>query len=86
MRNPLTLEAFAEFCESKPADEEYAFTSPSRCACGQYASSLGIGPEWIWDHVQFGRFWSDPHVEASRMPRTFGALAARLRAAIAEAR
>ena len=76
MRPQITVEAFAEFCERKPAGERYDFTEMKRCAVAQFLQSVGVQnfallsneiPEAFKNPVQFGDW-------------TFGALAARLRA------
>lgn len=74
MRNPLSLEAFADWCEKKPADEEYYYPDPTICACGQYAKYLGMNPSEV---IGF----SDLNLYAALSPWTFGALAQRLREA-----
>lgn len=42
MRNPLTLEAFADFCESKNPRETYEYMCGNSCACAQYYEQLGL--------------------------------------------
>jgi hypothetical protein len=42
MRNPISIEAFAEFCESKPVGEEYEYGNFANCAVAQYCRTLGI--------------------------------------------
>jgi len=85
-KNLLTIEAFAEWAEKQPADEAYVFCDWRECACGQYAASLGIDSiAWsvamLDDAILGGRgFWVTANSTAYGKPRTFGALAARLRA------
>ena len=86
MRNPLTLEAFAAWCETKPADEVYCYTDSGHCAFAQYLSWLGFVEPSVGS-----RTYSDGDGPAHALPagldsavrgepRTYGALAARLRA------
>ena len=77
MTNPLTLKAFAEWCESKPADEVYDWMSCEDCAISQYvrereASYIDVANL----PTNEGRLEDTAYDE----PRTFGALASRLRA------
>ena len=74
----LTIEAFADWCEKQPAEKEYKYTAPRVCACGQYASWLGWKGSWLTSETQF---WAAADDFAIEPPHTFGALAARLRAA-----
>lgn len=73
MKNMLTLEAFADWCEKQPVGKVYPYTDVKNCACSQYAKSLGV-------KVAFGSFWYKAEFIAAKHPRTFGALAGRLRA------
>jgi hypothetical protein len=80
MRNPLTLEAFAEWCEKQPADKEYNFFDNHGCAFGQYLKALGIEHRSVG-----GTYWRTAAGE-ERIRKalqsgdwTFGALASRLR-------
>jgi hypothetical protein len=92
MRNPISIEAFAEFCERKPAGEVYDFFDNCNCAFGQYLQSLGFekpvvsGFDWSFDKDDKAREF--PHSGMGRAlsthPRTFSDLAQRLRAAMAE--
>lgn len=78
MKQVLSLEAFRIWCESKPADEEYAFTNSSICACAQYSQHLGMAP-LAWRSAAYnGSFWKAADHAASYCS-TFGELAARLR-------
>ena len=85
MSDNLTLSAFAEFCESKPADESYYYDDVTRCACGQYASAIGE-PRFFYKAIGFNTpqdpFWDKADRLACYFPRTFGALATRLRSAL----
>lgn len=75
MKPQLSIEAFADFCERKSAEEPYYFWSITECACAQYARHLG-------GKLQGRRkaFWFVINDVAAVEPHTFGALAARLRA------
>ncbi len=84
----LTREAFAEFCESKPADEKYEYTDSQNCAFCQFLKHLGfkspsVGPFswWPYDGRESDRQPLPDGVGSALvgMPETFGALAARLR-------
>ena len=82
----LTLEAFASFAESKPADELFFITDVRKCAVGQYAKSLGFergsNPDFTIDAGN-GRAIPIRGLTDKIMcdgKRTFGVLAARLRA------
>lgn len=89
MKPAISREAFAEFCESKPADEEYDYFDGTKCAFAQFLTSIGKR-----DPLVFGRIWradgrpeehAIPHGVAMALsyePYTFGALAARLREAV----
>lgn len=89
MRHPLSLEAFADWCEKQPADKEYNFNNCRTCAVAQYANSLGLPNPY--DFPKSGRvseipviaskFWSRANQAAFEENRTFSALASRLRAA-----
>lgn len=81
MKPQLSLEAFADWCEKQPADEYYQYSVPSQCACAQYQKSLGIyRPGWLC-YAAGNSFWLIADGFARVGPYTFGALAARLRAA-----
>lgn len=86
MRNPLTIEAFADWCETKPSIEHYHYWS-NNCAVGQFLSHAGIEVECVG-----GTTWTPKGFPVGAMeipsamvdplayaPHTFGALAARLR-------
>jgi len=91
MKNLLTLEAFADWAEKKPADEVFDITSPWSCAVAQYAHSLGFTGATCEFEINAGDerviaiakltpelMWSGPE---KGVDRTFGALASRLRTA-----
>jgi hypothetical protein len=80
MRHPLSLEAFADWCEKQPADKGYDWDDPYYCACAQYAKFLGH-PDW-WLTSGKNGFWykADRIAQNSGAGRTYGALASRLRA------
>jgi hypothetical protein len=81
MRHPLSLEAFASWCEKQPADKAYEWEDPFRCACSQYASSLGFLDRWIGSGKEGFWYKADRIAGNHGLGRTFGALASRLRAA-----
>jgi hypothetical protein len=78
MTDKLTLAAFAEFCESKPADEKYEYIDVGNCACAQFAKSIGFSSQADLPQP----LWEDAEEQACQRPRTFGALAKRLREAV----
>lgn len=86
MKPQLTIEALIEFCERKPADEAYDVFDVSNCAIAQFGKSIGFkgssGTFMLVDeagrHAQIAGF---KRAGMYRTPWTFGALAARLRAA-----
>lgn len=74
MKNALTLEAFADFCERK-GEQKYNYMNPKKCALAQYAKSLGIEYRPIV-YVFVETFWEKAEYAASHtFPRTFSALA-----------
>lgn len=87
MKNILTLESFADWVEKQPAEKEYDFCDCCGCACHQYLSAIGlpvkyVSPNW-WSDV-FGAehplpFGFNAAANGYGEPRTFGALALRLR-------
>jgi hypothetical protein len=80
MKPQLTLEAFADWCEKQPAEKTYNYADCNRCACGQYAATLGL-QGWAGVKVyQPGEFWYEANCAAA-WEDTFGALAKRLRSA-----
>jgi hypothetical protein len=84
MKNLLTREAFAEFCDKQPADEKYNWYDEAKCAAAQYAESLGMWEDvWLKRHAHpSGRrqFWRDMSRVALQCPEhTFGRLARYIR-------
>ncbi len=74
MRNPLTIEAFAEWAAKKSPRKTYDWFDTDACACAQYADYLGgWGGSSVWRRMQS---------IAYERPWTFGALATRLRASL----
>lgn len=70
-----SISEFRAFCENKPADEEYCYTSSMDCAIVQYTRSRGQKYDVI-----ASTFDMPPHeCAAIERPWTFGALAQRLR-------
>jgi hypothetical protein len=77
-----SMEGFLRFCESKPPEEEYFWADGLVCACGQYYRFLGREREWLTRTMGpiDGISWELDGIAADLYgPRTFGALAARLR-------
>lgn len=89
MKNPLSLEAFADWCAKQPTDAEYRYDNIVDCACGRYFRSLGIDAHYSGYHEWLGFYRRRiPHSDemdrlASVRPHTFGALTERVRGAIA---
>lgn len=63
MRNPLSLEAFADWLETKPADETYNFNCLN-CAIGQYFKFLGMRFNGLGTEN-----WTDDQGVAHYLPR-----------------
>lgn len=72
MSDPLSLEAFREWCHTKSPGQSYNWESPMTCAVAQYADTL---PR---DAFKSSPFWTSATLVAMQKPRTFGALWARL--------
>lgn len=86
MKNALTKEAFADFCTSKPASEQFCIYRVENCAVAQFARSLGFVSSWpdFTIDAGAGRALKIEGVTPDIMctgNRTFGALAQRLRSA-----
>lgn len=86
MRNPLTNEAFAEWCEKQPADKGYDYVDDCGCAFFQYLKATGFDVLTVsstdWYERGTGRRHNLPRGAddaVSAHPRSFGDLAARLR-------
>lgn len=91
--NPLSLEAFAAWLEQQPADKRYVYVDSKKCACGQYAQSLGMKSnvatdygnreEWRIAYHAGDPFWTKADALAmqsdSDFEWTFGALAKRVK-------
>lgn len=83
MKPQLTLEAFANWCAKQPADNRYDYDCVGECALTQYAASLGLPTpygEAPDSPIHTSAFWGVANNKACFGVRTFGALAARLRA------
>lgn len=81
MKPQLSLEAFADWCEKQPAELAYDWHSTWSCAIARYVKTLG--DDDLYRKVSNLRTSSGVLCErlALTRPWTFGALAARLRAA-----
>lgn len=79
MRNPLTFEAFAEWCEKQPARKRYDFWDPRNCACARYSESIG-GERNAYPDPSL--FWLEANDIAHGGGQTFGSLAKRLRESV----
>lgn len=89
MKPQLTIEAFADWCEKRPAGDGYNWADEDNCATAQYAKSLGMLEAFSRRNKPgASKFWCageqialrDDYFEAG-FRDTFGALAARLRRA-----
>lgn len=77
-----SLQSFYNFCNTRPASQAYPYHE--HCAVMQYGMSLGI-PDVYMDMRYVGKNGPKEEWEtlARGYPRTFGALAARIRERIA---
>lgn len=79
-----TLQGFKDFVNSKNPDERYDWSHCGKCACGQYAKSLGID-NWIDPFLPEHDLWSNLNIKAAGTAGsyawTFGDLAKRLETA-----
>ena len=89
MRNPITIEAFAEWCERQPPHAGYYYGDVKGCAFCQYLKSIGIsspivgGAGWTPSCGSPSRSFPTHLARALAVtPYTYGALASRLRNAI----
>ena len=87
MRNPLTIEAFAAWCGTNPAGEEYPYSDCNRCAFAEYLLWVGFADPAVGTKLYRDSPTGKDHLlpagvdAAVRVqPHTYGALAARLRA------
>ena len=81
MSNPLTLEAFAEWCEKQPARKQYDYWNTEDCACAQYAKSIGDDRPFH-EFVCGSPFWTRANARAFYRPWSFKSLAKRLRGSV----
>jgi hypothetical protein len=90
MPEALSLKAFAEFCESRPADEAYDYINPSRCPVAMFLRSNGypsarvVPAAWRESAATSDYHDFDQRIEdaVNIEPCAFGALSTRLRAAL----
>lgn len=85
MRNPLSIEAIADWASKQEPDRLYDYTDPHKCALCKYFDSIGlayrqVGP-WSWHSKNKNEHRLEPKlIEAlNAAPLTYGALAERLR-------
>lgn len=84
--NKLTAGAFLGWVETQPPERSYPYLSSTRCACAQYARTIGVDFPTAFLTSQLTGFWrrmNDVASQSGGNPRqewTFGALAERLRA------
>jgi len=80
------MRQFLDFVERQPPMLKYQYDLADICACGQFASSIGIHDgNWlsIEDSQRF-RFWRSADHLAGITPHNFGALARRVRRQLEE--
>ncbi len=76
MKPQLSIEAFAEFCERKPARQKYDFCDAKNCALAQFLKAADVQNFELATHEIPSAFrW-----QIQLGSWTFGALAKRLRA------
>lgn len=88
MKNVLSFEAFADWCEAQ-GDQQYNWDSVCNCACAQYAKHLGAYEVWseiAHDNFRGKGFWYEANkaayvVAGGARHGSFSKLAAYLRAA-----
>lgn len=54
--NPLTLEAFADWCDTK-GDEKYKYIKRDKCALAQYAKHINVNNPYNTQEVNYDKFW-----------------------------
>jgi len=74
-----SLEGFVSWLDKQPSDKTYPYYPSSVCAVGAYRKSLGLYAHSDWDKTRW-----DMEDIAARIPRTFGACAARARVFLAK--
>lgn len=82
MRNTLSTEAMADWCDKQPANKWYDYCRADVCALTQYAASLGMETPYAGGFnclVVTSEFWRAANRAAIRGKHTFGKLAERLR-------
>jgi hypothetical protein len=75
------MKQFLDFVERQPPMRAYTYDMADICACGQFASSIGIHDgNWlnIDEHESF-QFWRRADYLAGITPHDFGSLARRVR-------
>jgi len=90
MKNPLSPEAFADWCDKQPPYKVYVYRGQCICAFAQYLTAIGIVEAHVGPDNWCGIDWSGLPVAqvlplgvqnaVVAKPHTFGALAKRLRA------
>jgi hypothetical protein len=73
-----SVETMLEWVEKQPATKEYEYIEVYTCACGQFAQAINCLGEWLIRPDGYN-IWNHLDRIAYRYPRTFGALAYRLR-------
>jgi hypothetical protein len=80
-----SFKTMLEWVAKQPADKEYVYTDECACACAQFAQAIGQMASWenrrpgyipLWPRESI---WRRLDTVACGWPRTFGALAERLR-------
>ena len=85
MKNPLTIEAFADWLEKQPPEKEYDYSNCRGCLVFQYLTAVGI-PITSTGSTTFSTNDGQEHIlpyeldiVAARHPHTFGKAAIRAR-------
>jgi hypothetical protein len=63
--NPLTLKAFLRFAKKQNSRKKFDYADASKCACAQYAKSLGLYEMWQLDFPRTATFWHDANQSAA---------------------
>ena len=70
MRNPLSLEAFADWLEKQPGEKKYKYISATQCLICQYFNAIGL------DFIALdSRAWCDHNYEDHKLPDHFNDIA-----------
>jgi hypothetical protein len=76
------LKDFIKWLKTRPADETYDYTEPTKCAIAQYRNARGIQPVALKSGEIPHPFYMIVHPPYRSEPWTFGAALKRARAAL----